>query len=90
MEKYYNYDYDTIFKYLVRFKRWIQDCSKNYCYMKDIVYLNWFLEVRDFIKNGWNVKELYFWKISLQDLDEIKKSEFLDIKVDDLKIPLFV
>ncbi len=89
-KRYYNNDLDLIFKYLVRLKRWIVDTKNNYSFTKDVIYLNWHLEVKEFIKNGWDLKELYFWKISLLDLDEIKKSEFLDLKLEDLKIPLFV
>lgn len=90
MEKYYNYDYYTIFKYLLRFKRWIKNVWENYCFSKDLVYINWYIEVKNFIKNGWDIKELYFWKVNLVDLEEIKKSNFIHIKTDDLKIPLFI
>lgn len=89
MKEFYNNDFESIFKYILRMKRWVENISENYCFPKDVVYLNGFLEVKNYIQNGWNVKELYFWKISLLDLEEIKKSEFLDTKVDDLKIPLF-
>lgn len=89
MKEFYNNDYDAIFKYILRLKRGLKDVSKNYCFTKDLVYLNGYLEIKDFINNWWDIKELYFWKIWINDLEEIKKSEFLEIKVDDLKIPLF-
>jgi len=88
--EYYKDDFETIFKYLLRIKRWIKNCEENYCFTKDVVYLNWYLEIEEFLNNGWDLKELYFWKISILDLEEIKKSEFLDLKIDDLKIPFFV
>lgn len=89
MKKYYNNDLDKVFRYLVRFKRWIKDISSDYVFFKDSVYLNWFLEVENYLKNWWGFKDLYFWKISLEDLETIKKSDFLEIKSDDLIIPLF-
>lgn len=87
--KTYNYDYGAVFNYLARLKRWVKDTSKNYIFLKDIIYINGFIQVKQFIENGGNINELYFWKISLQDLEEIKKSEFINFKVDDFKIPLF-
>ncbi len=85
----YNYDYHSVFSYLVRLKRWLKDTSKNYIFLKDIIYINGFIQIKHFVENGGNINELYFWKISLQDLAEIKKSEFIHFKVDDFKIPLF-
>ncbi|MGE4443708.1 MAG: tyrosine/phenylalanine carboxypeptidase domain-containing protein [Candidatus Altimarinota bacterium] len=87
--KTYNYDYGSVFNYLARLKRGVKDTSKNYIFLKDIIYINGFLQVKKFIENGGNINELYFGKISLQDLAEIKKSEFIQFKVDDFKIPLF-
>ncbi len=87
--KTYSHDYHAVFSYLVRLKRWVRDTSKNYIFLKDIIYINGFIQVKHFIENGGNINELYFWKISLQDLNEIKKSEFIPFKVDEFKIPLF-
>lgn len=87
--KIYNEDYYSVFSYLVRLKRWIKDTSQDYIFLKDIIYTNWFVQVKEFIENWWNINELYFWKISLLDLEEIKKSDFISIKSDDFKIPLF-
>lgn len=89
LKNYYNNDLDSIFKYLIRLKRWVKNFDDDYTFTKDLIYLNWYLEVEKYIKNWWNIKELYFWKIWFIDLEEIKKSEFLDIKIKDLKIPLF-
>jgi alpha-L-glutamate ligase-like protein len=89
LKLYYNNDYEKIFRYIVRFKRWLKDFSKDYVFLKDIVYLNWYLMINNFIKNWWNIKELYFWKITFDDIDYIKKSDLIDFKAEDLKIPLF-
>jgi hypothetical protein len=88
-KKYYNDDYITIFNYLVRFKRWVCNVWENFFFTKDVVYVNWYYLIKDYIQKWWNINELYFWKISLEDLEEIKKSDFLQIKIDDLKIPFF-
>lgn len=89
MKNYYNNDYERIFRYLVRFKRWVNNISDNYVYLKDVVYLNWLIEINNFLSNWGNLKELYFWKITIEDLKDIKKSGFIDLNIDDLKIPLF-
>ena len=63
--------------------------SKKYIDMRWVVYINWLIEINEFIQKWWNIKELYFWKIWIQDLEDIKKSDLINIKTDDLKIPLF-
>lgn len=85
----YENDYYTVFSYLVRLKRGLKDISKNYIFLKDIIYINGFIQIKHFVENGGNINELYFGKISLQDLSEIKTSEFIHFKVDEFKIPLF-
>ena len=85
----YENDYYTVFSYLVRLKRGLKDTSKNYIFLKDIIYINGFIQIKHFVENGGNINELYFGKISLQDLSEIKTSEFIHFKVDEFKIPLF-
>lgn len=88
-KRFYENDFGAIYKYLIRFKRWVKDVSSTYCFSKDVVYLNGYLEVKKYIQNGGNLKEFYFWKIWLQDLSEIKQTEILHVKIDDYKIPLF-
>lgn len=87
--KYYNYDYSKVFNFLVRLKRWIKNVGDEFFFTKDLVYGNWYFLVKDFIKDGGNINELYFWKISVEDLQEIKKSDFILLKTDELKIPFF-
>lgn len=89
MKNYYKNDYSKIFDSLVRYKRWIKDPRKKYFYTKDIIYLNWYLEILDFIKKWWNILELFFWKISLSDLDEIKNSKLLKFEINKFIIPNF-
>lgn len=89
LKKYYENDFSKIFDMLVRLKRWLNNISKNYCFTKDLAYVNWYLDLIKFIENWWNIKELYFWKIWLNDLEEIKKAQLVKIDLNKLKIPLF-
>lgn len=81
---------EAIFNKLYRLKKWLIDISKNYTDMKWIVYLSWYIEVLNFIENGWDIKDLYFWKISIKDLEDIKDSSLINTKNEDLKIPISI
>lgn len=87
LKKYYENDFSKIFDMLVRLKRWLNNVSKKYCFTKDLAYINGYIDLIKFIENWWNIKELYFWKIWLNDLEEIKKANFLN--TNKLKIPKF-
>ncbi|MDD5212820.1 MAG: DUF1704 domain-containing protein [Candidatus Gracilibacteria bacterium] len=89
LKKYYNDDYSKIFDNILRLKRGLKDISQNYCYTKDLIYINGYLELLDFIDNGGDIKELYFGKIGVKDLEEIKNSKLVKIDLSKLKIPLF-
>lgn len=86
---YYGEKYSLIFNYLLRLKRWVVDVSQPYVFTKDFVYLAGFLQVQEFLKNGGKLNELYFWKIAIRDLGELKKSDLITFKVSDLKYPFF-
>jgi hypothetical protein len=87
--RHYENKYSLVFNYIVRLKRGVKDTSLDYVFTKDIVYVKWFLEVQEYLKNGWKINELYFWKIGISDLKEIKKSDIISLKVSDLKYPFF-
>ena len=53
--KYYEDKYSLAFNYIVRLKRWVKDVTQNYVFTKDVVYLNWFNDIKSFIKNGWKI-----------------------------------
>jgi len=57
---------------------------------KDCVYLNWLLKIENFVSDGWNLKELYLWKITIEDLEELKESYFMKLNFNDSKIPFFL
>ncbi len=90
MEEYYEEDYNRIFNYIVRLKRWFEDISKSGCFMKDVVYVNGYLAIQDYLENWGDLKELYLWKVHIKDLEEIKMSYVLDVDFNDLKIPFFL
>jgi len=56
MLEYYNYDYERVFTYLVRLKRWLLKFSDDWVFTKDLVYVNWYLKLDNFINNWWNNK----------------------------------
>lgn len=84
---YYNGDIEKVFNYLLRLKRGMQSFSSDYTFTKDIVYLNGLLKIEDYIRKWKDMKELYIWKISISDLDEIKNSLLIDINLKDIKTP---
>lgn len=86
---FYNYDYEKVFTFLLRVKRWFRDISKPGCFMKDVVYTNWYFEVIDYINNWWQLIDLYFWKIWINDLNDIKQAALFKLKIEDYKVPLY-
>jgi hypothetical protein len=87
---FYKYDLEKTFDRIVRIKRWFKKANDNWCFYKDIVYLNGFLKVNSFLENWWSLKELYLWKIWIKDLDELKQSYFMKLNFNDNKIPFFL
>jgi hypothetical protein len=55
-----------------------------------LVYVNGYMHVDDYINTGWDLKELYLWKMTPQDLQELKDSYFLKLNFNDLKTPFFL
>ncbi len=90
MLEYYNNDYERVFIDISRIKRGFRKFSDSGFFAKDLVYASWYLQVKDFLENGWNLKELYIWKIKIEDLEEIKNSNMLEIDFSEVVIPFFV
>ncbi len=86
---FYDGDYEKVFHYMLRLKRGFVDPSKPGVFMKDAVYTNGYLSVRDYILWWWDLKSLYRGKIALDDLKEIENSRMVDIPVKDIKTPFF-
>lgn len=89
LAEFYENDYEKVFNFMLRIKRGFEDPSKSWAFMKDVVYVNGYLAVSNYLDNGWDLKTLYVWKIGLDDIEDIKSSKMLDIKIDDIKTPFF-
>jgi alpha-L-glutamate ligase-like protein len=89
-KEYYSGDLERVFNYILRLKRWMNSFSNEWIFCKDTVYLNWYLKVENFINSGWRLEQLYIWKISLDDLEEIKNSYFITFSFSGLITPFFI
>ena len=57
---------------------------------KDVTYGRGIQKVLEFLKQGWDMRELYLWKISLDDIPKAKKLlKYSWREVWDLNIPIF-
>lgn len=90
MKEYYDNDLEKVFTYMTRLKRWMRKFSDDWIFVKDSVYVNWYLKVDNFINIWWKLEELYIWKISLDDLEEIKNSYFIKFDFSWLTTPFFI
>lgn len=88
--EYYDYNYWKVFNYIVRMKRWVKDVSSQYIFTKDVVYLNWYLQISEFVKKWWRINELYLGKINIEDIKKFKKSDFLNLDFNGIKYPFFI
>ncbi len=85
-----SYDLWATFKRILRLKRWFKNVTDDGAFMKDVVYLNGLKKIEHFIEAWWDLKELYIWKIWLEDLEELKQSYFLKLNFNESKIPFFL
>lgn len=70
-------------KVALKAKRGLTDTSKPGAFTKDMVYFQGYRMILKFIKEGGNLKDLYYGKSNLKDLPVIKK-------VKGLKAPIFL
>ena len=57
---------------------------------KDVTYGRGIQKVLEFLKNWWDMRELYLWKISLEDIPKAKKLlKYAWKDISDLNIPIF-
>ncbi len=89
LAEFYSDDYERVFSYMLRLKRWLKDPSREGIFMKDVVYTNGYLAVSNYMNSGWDLKKLYRGKIALGDLQEIDESGMMDIPEADIKTPFF-
>jgi hypothetical protein len=58
---------------------------------KDASYGRGIQHVLDFLQNGWDMRELYLWKIAISDIPKVKKLLALNgSDISDLQIPIFL
>ncbi len=87
MIDYYENDYEKVFNYISRLKKWFKDISEDWIFVRDVVYVNWYLAVKNHINEWWSLKELYLWKVSIEDIEVLKNSYFIKLNFNDLKLP---
>lgn len=90
MCEYYDNDYAKVFDYILRLKRWVHNISKNGVFMKDVVYLNGYMQVKQYIENGWLLENLYVWKVSIEDISDISELDFFYKQKTKIITPFFL
>ena len=72
---YPNKNLETIFKTILKIKKWIEDTSivsEWAVYFKEKVYLDWYIKINDWVEKWNSIEWMYKGKIKLEDLDFIK------------------
>lgn len=90
MKEYYGDDYERIFNYILRLKRWLEDVTEDAYFMKDVVYINGYQKVETALSLGMDLKELYVGKVTEMDVQDIKNAHMLDVKFNELTVPFFL
>ena len=79
----YGFSINRAWKVALKAKRGLADTSKPGAFTKDYVYFKGHKMILDFIDKGGDLRDLYYGKINLNDLDLVKK-------VKGLKAPTFL
>ena len=87
LAEFYDDDYERVFTFMLRLKRGFEDPSKEGAFMKDTVYVNGFYSVSRYIEQWWSLKDLYIWKVHLNDLNLISSSTSFTKHKKDVVIP---
>lgn len=66
---------EQAFRSAVKAKRGIINTAKKGSFTKDYIYYKGYFEVKKFMDNNGNMKDLYIGKFNLKDLDTIKKMQ---------------
>jgi len=64
---------DIAWRLTVRAKRGLSDTSLHGGCTKDIAYLKGYLAIKKFLKNGGKIEDLYYGKIGIDDIANVKK-----------------
>lgn len=91
MELYWKMEWDNnIEAKFFRFKR-NYDLLERWWQRKDSSYWRWLLEVRDYILNKWDIRDLFLGKVAIKDIPKIKRlMELKNISYNDLYLPIFI
>ena len=79
----YGFGIDRAWRVALKAKRGLADTSKPGAFTKDYVYFKGHKKILEFIKNGGDLKDLYYGKINMDDLELVKK-------VKGLKSPMYL
>ena len=79
----YGFSIDRAWRVALKAKRGLADTSKPGAFTKDIVYFQGYRMIQDFVDKGGDIRNLYYGKINLKDLDLVKK-------VKGLKPPVYL
>jgi alpha-L-glutamate ligase-like protein/uncharacterized protein (TIGR02421 family) len=66
-------DDDKAFQTTLKVKRGLEDTGKPGAFTKDMVYFSGYLQVKEFVAEGGDLKDLYYGKYNLRDLDKVKE-----------------
>jgi alpha-L-glutamate ligase-like protein/uncharacterized protein (TIGR02421 family) len=69
----YNFGAERAWRVALKAKRGLTDTGKPGAFTKDFVYFHGHKMIQDFVKQGGDLKDLYYGKINLNDLSIIKK-----------------
>lgn len=58
-------------------KRGIENTASHGAFTKELQYFSGYLQIKDFVEKGGDLKDLYYGKYNLKDLDLIKKVPYL-------------
>jgi len=79
----YGFDSERAWKVALKAKRGLTDTSKPGAFTKDFVYYKGHKMIKKFIRDGGDLRELYYGKMNIDDLDIVKK-------VKGLKPPIYL
>lgn len=63
---------ETAFRSALKAKRGFSDTSQKGAFTKDYIYFKGYYEIKEFLKNDGNLKELYLGKINVKDVNIVK------------------
>jgi len=79
----HGFEAERAWRVALKAKRGLEDTSQPGSFTKDFVYFKGFKMIEKFVKEGGDLKDLYYGKTNLEDLDIVKK-------VKGLKAPIYL